>query len=71
MDKIKNTEAVLTLKTAAANKKSLNLQLNFMTTFSETFKAKWHQYSQQYSNIRRYFNMIIIFTIKTWKILIN
>ena len=38
--KIKKTETVLTLKTAAANKKNLTLQLNFMTTFSETFEAK-------------------------------
>ena len=43
VDKIKNkkkTEAVLTLKTAATNNKSLNLQLNFMTTFSKPLKAK-------------------------------
>ena len=38
--KIKKMEPVLTLKTAATNKRSLNLQLNFMTTFSQTFEAK-------------------------------
>ena len=38
--KIEQTEAVLTLKTAATNKTSLKLQLNFMTTFLETFEAK-------------------------------
>ena len=34
------TEAVLNLKTAATNKKSLDLHLSFMTTFSETLEAK-------------------------------
>ena len=38
--KIKKNEEALILKTAATNKKSLNLQPNFMTTFSETFKVK-------------------------------
>ena len=38
--KIKKNEAALILKTAATNKKSLNLQPNFMTTFSETLKVK-------------------------------
>ena len=36
--KIKRAEPVLALKTAATYKKSLNLQLNFTTTFSETSK---------------------------------
>ena len=38
--KVKKNEEALILKTAATNKKSLNLQPNFMTTFSETFKVK-------------------------------
>ena len=38
--KIKKNEEALILKTAATDKKSLNIQSNFMTTFSETFKVK-------------------------------
>ena len=50
------------LKTAATYKKSLNLQLNFTTTFSETSKQNDTRTikSQLYGNIRRCFNMTII-----------
>ena len=53
---------MLALKTAATYKKSLNLQLNFTTTFSETSKQNDTSTikSQWYGNIRRCFNMTII-----------
>ena len=42
VDKIKNQKdgSNTNLETATTNKKSLNLQLNFMTTFSATFEAR-------------------------------
>ena len=47
-DKIKNQKHVSSAnlqKTAATNKKNLNLQPSFMTTFSETFQAKRLQHN--------------------------
>ena len=49
VDKIKNKKdgSSAKLENNSNQQKSLNLQLNFMTTFSETFEAKWHQHNQK------------------------